>query len=420
MQINKKNDIDFITDILWQKSTDNNKINLKKYKKNCQFDYFCRTSAISSLYGFLKSDGIKLKNPVSLALYILESLEIEDGDDNVFLCFKFDEDKYGYILFYRKSILAKDGEYIGSEEEVMTKMLALAKRYNIQSAKVPDDVPFYNNQNFIDKSGLNITVINSHRVYDEVDPTKTLIYVPASEFYFWSNENKKHLQKAKLMPLVTLSKPRKIQLAILGGLLVILSVFYIKNTYFANDNLNQIAQTVIKPPVITAVTPDKMINACLQDIDKYMGAYNGWELLGFKCGLSKNGYDVEYKSQDGRNQDLTRSLKEPNLKFNNQGAKLHKTIKITKDISASKTLISAQVDFIKDIANKLNLKVTFNSVSTGSVTNINKNSVEIISLYSPMFLYQNGVLVNLNISEINMQPQAGFYQWTIKGELNGI
>ena len=201
MQINKKNDIDFITDLVWHKSTENNKVSLKQYKKECQFDYYCKTAAISSLYGFMRSDGIELKNPVSLAVYILESLDIESGDDSVFLCFNFHEKNndgdslYGYILFYRGSILPERGEYIGKAEQVQLEMCNLAKRYGIKMAKIFDDVPFYNNQHFILESELNVTPILSYHVYDKENSSKILETTPASEYHLWNVKHKENLKK---------------------------------------------------------------------------------------------------------------------------------------------------------------------------------------------------------------------------------
>lgn len=409
----ERDGIDFITDLVWQQPVPNEKFSLKTYRDDCSFDFYCKTTKLGSTYGFGRypkdGDGnllLKLKNPLSLALYIIESVDIEaEKGVNIFVCFCFDDNhqspSYGYIFLYNGSILPEDGEFIGSIEEVKARIKNLAKTYNAKAAFVPDDVPFHNDISFEYETGLEIYELKSH--LDE----KSGQVISASEYIFW----RKIKSKKSASRLRNLDDKRQKQLIILIMILIMLSAigFGVKSYFFPNVDMDDVEDNVVQTTVPISYPANIFIDACLSKFNKFAVNKVGWQLNSYKCTVK--GLEISYLSNGGKLLDLQTMIGE-SVNFNSTGANLKIKIdlpnKSLNTMSAYGTL-AEQVDNLEDAGQKL-----------GFVVNVSQKRVDISSSYSPIFLYENGIINKLNLSEITvtLNNSSGFMDWKIIGEIN--
>ena len=413
MLVFNKDGVNFVTDLVWQKQTENNKITLKKYRTECKFDYYCRTSKIATTYGFARAlkdkddKPVLIKNPTSLAIYIIESVDV-DAEADLFICFKFSaptdigEPLYGYILLYRGSVAPEDGEFVGSLIDVESRIETVAKRYGTKWAFITDDVPFHANANFASRTGLEVAVLQS-----KPDP-KTGIRVPASEYSFWSRNRKRKVQAGRIKSMAGLDKQKKVILAGIGVALLLCVGIFVKSTYFAEDDITQIAAKVTQTPAPTAYTAASLINVCLAKYDKLVISTPTWSTANFKC--NAKGIDVSYLSNGGSLGELAKLTGESAIVYAPNGASLHTSINVQRLLPGSyqgKNLGGA-IDALTNAADKLQFKAT-----------ITQNRFDVQSSYSPIFLFQNGIINQFNLSDISVVPtQDGFYTWSLKGEFN--
>lgn len=420
MKYYKKLGLNFVTDMLWQKQTENNKVSLKQFYNDCKFNLYCKyTGPFGVCYGFGRSDEVGSNKPtkknklntnlVSLGVWIIESIFEDKIDNNVLICFCFDKESetFGYICVMDGALLPEDGEYIGSLEEVRAKTKLLAKQYAIKVILVTDDVPFYNDSVLEYETGANIVVLKS-----EIDKFTGKL-VAASDDMFWNPSRKMTAPKLKVARLKTIDINRFKK--IIAGLSICFGLFggayIVKNTYFNNDQLNEIQEhieAIVKP---TSYPANIFIDTCLANFNKYAINQNSWELDSFKCNLS--GIEVAYKkSPDAKLTDLTQMLGE-SITFNATGALAKIKIKFPENYLKPPQVTQEHkletIDLLDNAAEKLNFTV-----------NIVNNKVEINSGYSPVFLNDNQIISTLNLSEISMSvnTQSGFNNWRILGEIN--
>jgi hypothetical protein len=405
----QRDGIDFVTDLVWQSKLPSEKFNLKLYRKDCAFDFYCKTNKLGHTYGFGRYPrdddnkiAVKLKKPVSLGLFIIESVDIGDADSNVnlFICFCFDNSTnnqtYGYVFIYNGTILPEDGEYVGSLDEVKAKIKQLSKQYNAEVAFIPDDVPFYNDLAFEYESKLKIYPLASK--LDE----KTGEMISASEHIFWQ-QNK---QKSRVCSIKNLDNTKQKKAAFYIGLLIIAgAISYGAKEYFYPDiSIDDLSDEVVAKP--TAYPAKVFINKCLAKSNLFV--FNtSWQLTNFSC--TDKGINVTYKSDDGKLQELENQIKQK-VKYQNGIATAHLNIDLPDNVADQTSQVTDDViDALQDAAIKMEFTAT-----------INGNKFDISSGYSPVFLYENNIIDKLNLSEISMVPDtsSGFMNWKILGEFN--
>ncbi len=413
-----KNGIDFVTDLIWQKQPEKSKLNLKVYRNDCKFDFYCKTSKISTTYGFARiprdADNnivIKIKHPVSLAIYIIESVDV-DADADQFICFKFDSESlvkglekdsslFGYVFLFKGSVFPDGGEYIGTLDEVKTRVKLMAKKYGTKFAFIPDDVPFYNDQPFAAEAGFEIIQLKSKE--DE----RTGQIVSASDYYFWHGQKKRKAYIARLKSLEGLTKGKKILIGFILLLFLALVGVTVYNTYF-DDDIEVIAKQVVPEKAPTSYPAKDFINQCLNNFDLLFINKEGWVTAAFKCNLKNVEYN--YQSKNGAMQTLLEMTNQKKIVFNQQSATLTIPLNLPKEQNYKSSLpITKQIDDLTDVSRKLKFQVS-----------INQKYFEVRTSYSPIFLFNNNIISNLNLSEISMMPNdKGFLNWVIKGEFNG-
>lgn len=414
MLVFQKNGIDFVTDLIWQKHNEENKVSLKQIKAQCDFNLYCKTNKIITTYGFTRlgraKDDLsefehkkkKIKRPVSLALFLINGSDLDKETDDLFICFRFDEKRFGYLFLYKGSIFPERGEFIGDEETVKSRVKDLSHTYGVKTARILDDVPFHDNKNFEDEAGLRIIVIPSYRENDK--------FIPASDYYFWRNRGfKRMVSNAELRPLTLLQKQHKILLTIISFTAIIGLAAWVKHSYFnESDEIRQVVNNYI--PVNTSGVPAKiLIDNCLRNIDLYLMPPKGWSFNYLKCNLT--GLEINYIANGGKEVELKTVIKDKDLIFKSGTATLHKAFSLIKtQPTKSGQDLSQQVDDLTEMGAKFNF--TFNISQTPKV--------QIQSSFSPIFLYNKQVINNINLSEISMQlDNNGFFDWTIEGEFNG-
>lgn len=405
----QRNGINFLTDLVWQKLIPGEKISLKKYRENCKFDFFCKVSKLST-YGFGRwsrdNDGkiiFKPKKPVSLGMYIIDAIEIDaEKDVSLFVCFCFDNNAtapvYGYVFLYDGTFLPEEGEYLGSLDEVKAKIRNLSKQYNAKIAFVPDDVPFYNDLSFENETGLEIRKLES--TIDE----KTGEIILASERYFWSKATPRRLRSCAIRTLDT-KKQKRLLIALASLSIVSLLGIGAKAIFYPDISTDDL-ELVAKP---TAYPAQIFINNCLANLNTLVIDNANWQTVSYKCTVQ--GIQLVYKqSTSGQLLELERLIGHKVIKSQN-GAVLDLSIQLPEDPKLN-IINFKSVEFLDKLQNlgeKLGL--TINAVN---------NKVNITSSYSPIFLYNSGIINQLNLSEISAVPDgnAGFLNWTITGDIN--
>lgn len=408
----RKNGLDFVTDLVWQKQSENNKISLKLFREDCKFDFYCKSSSLNS-YGFGRlirdSKGIpifKTKNLLSLGAYITESVET-DKNINLFICFCFDNNKdadvdptYGYVFLYQGSILPEDGEYIGSLDEVKARIKSLSKLYKARAAFIPDDVPFHNDSPFEYETGLKIYVLKS--VIDE----NTEKLIPASEYIFWRKTRDK--VKASRIRSLDNKKQKKILAGVVFTTVLTFVGIFVKSYFFPEQDLNDVTEQVATITSPTSYPSKIFIASCFAKFDKLINTNQNWLMDSFKC--TTKGIEVTYKSNNGMIIDLQKMIGE-SVTYTPTGASLKLKIQLPTELPLEPSIpsLSEQIDSLHNAAEKL-----------GFTVNVNNKKVDITSGYSPLFLYQNNIINELNLSEISMTNSSdnGFMDWRIVGEIN--
>lgn len=407
MQVFSKNGVHFVIDLIWQRQNEENKVNLWQLKKDCRFDMYCKNlHNIAPTYGFARFDEQKIKKPISLALFILYLSEIEPDSEDMFICFRFDETRIGFILLYRGSIYPERGEYIGSEVEVRSRMITLAHEANIKLARVTDDVPFYDNHHFEIEAGFKILPLTS------MDNSS----LSSSNYYFWDNASfKTACKSASLQPIKRLATVYKLAIAILILIVALVLGSYLKSALFNNDIVPLIHRA--PPANFKGVASSIFLNECFKDANSYFNLASGWKLKSYACKLQ--GVSISYVGSNASETSLRQQLEvildnpkeHAKLKFSGNVANLIISFNLTRvrPLKLAQPLTN-QVDTISKLSHALNFVFSIKSLP----------EYQIISKYSPIFLYKNGVLVNTNIKSIVMQSDAnGFLNWTIQGELSG-
>lgn len=404
----QRDGIDFVTDLVWQHPIPGEKFNLKKYREDCAFDFYCKTNKLGNTYGFGRyprdEDGkiiLKLKKPVSLGLYIIESVDIEaEKDVNLFVCFCFDNSldipSYGYVFIYNGTILPEDGEFIGSLDEVKARIKQLTKLYNGKAAFVPDDVPFYDDMSFEFETGLQIYKISS--THDE----HTGAFISASENVFWQKDRR----KSSVSSLRNLDNTKQKRLIVLLAGLVIASglTYGIKEYFFPDISFDDVDDVAHSAP--TSYPAKVFIDACLAQANYIVNSYT-WQTVSYTCNLK--GINVQYRNDGGSPAQLEQLIGKK-VKLTKNGETIALPIKLPEVSTpiVSKTPLANPAENLQLMADKL-----------GFVVTINGNKVNINSGYSPIWLYNNGVIHEFNLSEISVSPEAtGFMNWKISGEIN--
>lgn len=413
MLIYARDGVNFVTDLIWQKQTIQ-KRPLKKYRSECRFEYFCKNNHFATIFGFGREmkdmDGkpLVIKNPTSLAIFILESIDLQNKNVDLFIVFRFSpineelEPYYGYILLLKGCVAPEDGEYVGTLASVETKIIDAAKRYDIKMAYIAEDVSLARNPAFKNKSGLEISVI-----VNRMDK-KSGKLVTASEDRFWQSKDRKaKIAAAKIKTMKSLDKQRNLLIGAGAMSVVAIIGLVVKSYYFTDDVEKIIVQKVAPPPPPTAYTAYSMISACLARSDQLIINTDKWQTSSLRC--NAKGIDMVYKSTNGGLEELEKLTGESTIVYNQNGATLH--VKLSdRTIPAvyNGRNLTAEVDQLNDIGRKMNIKIQ-----------IAQNKFTLSSPYSPVFLYQNGIINQYNLSEINMsQDQTGFMKWDIKGEFN--
>lgn len=406
MQVFSKNGINFIIDLVWQRQNEENKVNLWQLKNLCQFDMYCKnTHNLIPTYGFIKLSGQKIKKPVSLALYIVALSEIEHDNEDMFICFRFDDTRIGFVLVYRGSIYPNGGEFIGSDIEARSRMLSLAKEANIKLAYITDDVPFYDNHHLEVEGDFKTVVIRSEN------------NLSSSEYYFWhAFAAKKVINKARLHPIKRIATKYKVG-GIVGVIIALLLLVNLLKNQFLTNHIN----LAIAPAKVNVNSRGVASNIFLANCFKYANSYfnniPNWSITKLSCKMQ--GLNVNYTSNNASETSLKQALQgilidkraKAKLSFLNNSATLTVNFNLTKvKFLKLNHPLSVQVDTLSKLANELNF--SFHMKQTPAF--------QIVSTYSPFFLYNNGVLDEVNINSIVMQTTVnGFLNWTIQGELSG-
>lgn len=399
--------INFITDLIWQRLIPGEKFSLKRYRQDAKFDFYCKVSKLST-YGFGRwsrdNDGkivFQPKKPISLGMYIIDAIEIDaEKDVNLFVCFCFDNNTsvpiYGYVFLYNGTFLPEEGEYLGSLDEVKAKIRSLSKQYNAKIAFVPDDVPFYNDLSFENETGLEIRKLES--ILDE----KTGTVISASDRYFWSKATSRRLRTCAIRTLD--NKKQKRIIATLASFLAIgLLGIGTKLVFYPEITADDI-EVIAKP---TSYPAQIFINQCLNNFAKLAVNNVNWQMSSYKC--NTQGMQFVYVSSDtGALIDLEKIIGHKVAKSQN-GAVYNVPIQLP-DNPILNQVNADFADKLQDLGQKLGLTV-----------NVVNSKVNITSSYSPVFLYNNGIINQLNLSEISAVPDSntGFLNWTITGEING-
>lgn len=421
MLILNKNGINFVVDLVWQRQNDENKIKLSYLKKICKFDLYCKANIAVPTFGFLKITPLsdkqkylsKMKNPVSLALFVIASSDLDRSIDDVFICFRFDENNIGYILIYKGSIFPNKGEFIGSEDVVKSRIIALSRELDIKHARICDDVQLHNNPNFAVEANLQIVSISSY------DKFGNKINIGASDYYLWNKHKffNSRLRKARLKPLTFLSPKRVFALSAILLLTIILFVTHIYKERI-NSQIFQISKKSrgLKYQNTVGVNPRIFLDGCFYSIDWFLNGLTTMTFDHFACSLLFE--EGSYKYTGATNSTL--ALKN-----------------VVRSIFGSQTIWQQGNDGIV-VGRKLNLNLLHPDIRNDSVAMqrvvldrlakkygftvqyFGKNGVDIISRTSPLYLYKQSVFEVINILQIDMKPDSsGFYVWNIKGSLSG-
>lgn len=406
MKYYSHNGINFVTDLIWQVRSSNEKFALNNYFKDCKFDFYCRSTQFKNIYGFGRypTDGtqkesfLKLKTTKSLALHIVDSLsEIETTDSSI-VCFCFDKQApnplYGYVFVYQGVISPEGGEFLGSLDELRENMKQLTNRYSIDAVFIPDDIPFFNNSAFEYELGVKFNIL-----YSDDDN------MSASEYLFF-NQRRYYGTIRKL----DRSKEKKLAIIFVIIMMILLVAYFVADYYIEDESENlDLVPDVAKELVVKSYPAQMFINHCLKDFDKYIVNNGHWQTKSFKC--TTDAIEVDYyATYTGDNSDLQALLNHQVVIKSDSEAELKEKILFPHYTAVSDAVSrDEKSEALEKASRLLDMK-----------TNINGNSFEISSGYSPVFLYQNKIINNLYLSEVAMtlNNDTGFMDWKIVGEIN--
>lgn len=399
MIILSRNGVNYASGLVYQYEKEaKKKLDLNYYLKQTAFKYYLPIKSLGQLHAFgeaLENYPAKVPLPICLTGLILSMFNIDENTDNQILCFKFDEALYAYLVYINSTILPDDGEFIGSEKEVMSKIEILSKRFKIHKLVITDDVPFAKNNPFAQSLNIELNLIQS--------PDES---VSSSEYMFFSAP-KSIINANRLKPL----KPKSKKPLIIASMAVLLSSIgmFLYNTYSADD-----VTDLVQPVVINnteGVAPKMILETCFKDLDTLL-VNNAWQTNKITCNLK--GLTVDYSTEQASISELTNSIKQyaNALKFPN-----NTTAQLTIPNMLSKVPVVHSNEAINHQIDQLNLA----AAHIGVTVQINQDSWSINTNFSPIYLYNNNVLTSdLNVSDITYQlDPTGFANWSIKGVFNG-
>lgn len=461
MKIVTKDGVCFVIDLVWQKDSPDNRINIPKIKKAFDFALYTKTNVIDPSYCFVPNSHELQKLIVnktqlnSLTVFVLESLkEVFSGMiEDSFICFKIDEANFGVIFIYKGGVIANDGELIGGPEEIKEFILKNAYRYNVLVAHILADVNFLADNDFLSKNGIELVK------HDSPNNEK-----PSSDYYLWEKDDrfKIALKKASLRTLDFFQEDqkeiaKKAGLVIVGIFIFLSMVFGIKSCFFGPKPV--VVKKVIKvtPKFVVPIDNKRGVEAkllmhecfsSLKDLPKYL------EIQEVNCNL-KN-LQVNFAIHDYDNAKATefvRGLFPKNTSINliesggvssinlvvpmnlsqTPPQKLHDSqlmekIRLRKlglvhsmDIAFDKSEIeesvAVEIPPTLDASGKqIESAPVFKLVPKKVMINV----VTIVSPYSPFYLHKNSALDRINVYNIYMKINPdGTAVWIIKGEFSG-
>ena len=470
MELVTRDGICFVSDLVWQKDNAENKISIRKIKKDFDFVLYTKTKAVELSYCFVPNNDevcriLSEKNKVySLTVFVLESLkEVFSGViEDSFICFKIAENSFGVIFIYKGSVIAHDGEIIGIGGEIKDFILKNAYRYNILVAHVLGDVDPLLSGDFLSKNGIELI--------EHVSP-KESAGLSASEYYLWQRDNRfnEALKKSTLQTLELLQNDQKRFIKKAGLIfLSILVIAFLDSIFqshffskkrqiipsirkFNNQNFSTVPESSVMVPIENkrGVEIKLLLSECfspLKETPKYL------QIKSIDCDLNHLAVNFVVVNYDHEKALLrVRSLfpaeafvsvvKEsgdifmigvsnplklakvpaPQLSHGSILTKVHlEKISLAHGIELSfesKIIVESVVEIahplIESYAKGMPLLSKFKIDSVKHKINI----VTIVSPYSPFYLNKNHVLDNINVYNIFMRTNLDHrVVWVIKGE----
>lgn len=467
MELVTRDGICFVSDLVWQKDNAESKINIRKIKKDFDFILYAKTKAVDLSYCFvpnndeitnLLSEKTKL---YSLTVFVLESLkEVFSGViEDSFICFKVAKNSFGVIFIYKGSVIAHDGEIIGSEGEIRDFILKNAYRYNILLAHVLADVEPLLKGDFLSKNGIELI---------EHESPNSVTELPASEYYLWQRDSRfnEALKKSTLRTLELLQSEQKRVIKKFGfiflGILIMALLDGVLKGHFSGKKPKLISKiktyrpniTVPEPSVVVPIENKRgvsirlLLSECfgpLQNIPKYL------QINSLDCDLNHlaiNFVVVDYDHEKallyvrslfpaGASVDTKESANLFMISVNNplklakvpaplltKGSTLEKMrleklsgVRGIQLSFESKVIIEPVVELTHSLIESYTKNVSLLSkFKVASVKN-KINTVTLVSPYSPFYLNKNHILDKINVYKIFMRlNRDNSAVWIIKGE----
>lgn len=399
-----------------------------------------------------------------------------------------DSDLYGYIVLLNGTICPDDGEYVSTFEMVRESIIQKAKKHEIETLYLPFEVAlelfgvfevlsdashqdellikvvqsFGVRQNLHDfimqelaankvylelttnPSTIDLTIL--HQLIRELAFEQKLketkdqnlkyliqnIFTLAhtSDEIYWHPPGFKNQFNKALIRSVSKQTNHKYKVGILIGLIGIIAYFaysvIIEKQEIKHQSL--VTRPVPKP---AAVTPGWLINACLQNSDRFFKDLGIWTFTSLHC--NSLGAVLTFNSDSdttlGRFTDLIGIRDDKAVKLNARVGTYVIAYNINPTITGNdrnhvvtgvyRPGVGRQqtLEQLQQAVIDYGLKISLPQLSAQSnIKTINKFSIT--AKQSPIFLLNHHVLDNVNLSEISMSldKSSGFYNWVLQGE----
>lgn len=427
---------------------------------------------VSSLGHFIvECSNVDEKTPNSIIVYKFkeqgEPTSIETGE-------LADNDQFGYIVFMNGTICPDDGEFISDALSIRLSVLKKIKKYEIkrldltldaaealfniferleitfnnpemmvrllerankedrwqlsnlikQSKNMDKYLPFLQKlgsddlsesfdlqlvRNFIREPIFRDAKDNSRDAKDDLVYLVEKINIAplTSDQVYWNNKNyKRNCLKSQLKPIAGVKNGKIKYVAGMG--LIAFSIYF---TFFRGEE--EIQRVITPPPpkiVAVPATPAQLIKSCVVPNDKYFTDLDDWTLTGINC--NSLGYSLTFIADSDTT--LAELIKLTGDKNAILSGKVGTTTRKFQLAPGRKSTLQRQ-----EIITELQRNAIEYSMKLQLPATSKDNKFSITTKLSPVYLYNQGLLNNVRLSEINMSydTQSGYYNWTIRGEI---
>lgn len=230
-----------------------------------------------------------------------------------------------------------------------------------------------------------------------------------SDEIYWNNPKLKSNYARSLIKPLNSAANKSIRYGILGGVIIVSAIV---GNYLTSkpDIVDDDTVEEAKPIVPTAVNSEQLIRACILGNDKYF-APNDFTLKSIKC--NSMGSTITFDVPD--NTTLSEFI---TFAGGNKSAVLNgKVGTITKQQLIQSGLVKLVARDV--VISRLQHAALNYSMAVSLPTDTTSKKFTINSKLSPVYLFNQGILTNVKLSDISMalDPATGSYNWTIQGEI---